>query len=84
MPTSEYKNEKHCREETIGRAAEIVQAARRENRNLSAAETTSIDALLTTAEIVLGVTLPRDPSDLLSYARKPLGHGRNRQRTMIQ
>jgi hypothetical protein len=82
---SGFHSEKHCREETIGRAVGIVEASRRERRKLTNQEAARIDGLLTMAEVVLGIgSIPREPEALLNYARKPDRSGRNRMRAAIQ
>lgn len=55
-----FRTEKQTREATIAKAWEITETARREQREVTAQEATRIEALLTTAECVLGLSrIPR-------------------------
>lgn len=66
---STFKNEKHCREETLGRACRIVKAARLDKRPLTAAEVGRVGGLIDLAETVLGISnIPRNTEALLQYA----------------
>lgn len=70
-----FTSEKRCREETIARAVGIVERARGAGRDLTIKEQLAVDALLTTAELCLDLRqrIPREPDELLAYARQPMG-----------
>ena len=71
---SAFKSEKHCREETIGRASSIAKRAADERRGFSNDELQRVEALLATAETVLGLsTIPREPKELIAYSQRSSG-----------
>jgi hypothetical protein len=69
-----FKTEKHAREATIGPAAAIATKILSERREPTDAERRRIDALLTTAELVLRTEepYPREPADLVEQVNKPV------------
>ena len=71
---SAFKNEKHCREETIGAASMIAKLAVAERRKFTADELQRVEALLTTAETVLELgAIPREPKELIAYSQRSSG-----------
>jgi hypothetical protein len=67
----DFRSEKHCREETIGAACDIAELAKQERRELTRDERQRVDALLSTAQMTLGLDeIPRERDKLIAYSHR--------------